>query len=188
MVRLMLQRARRLAVQQRLPWPPKEDPVSKALLGQRLSIGEFLDLDDVSVTHCFKIWQNADDPVLAALCRGLLFRGLFKTIDLTRVTDAATAAHIVSDVSAAITAAGGEPAYEMFFDEPADTPYQTDDAGEPVLGNGITVREPDGSLVNLARISPLPEALNKQLVFRRLHVAPQWRETADRIARAAAKS
>src|ERR1041384_1908654 len=38
MMKLVLQRARRLAVQDRLPWPPRENTVYKALLGQRLSV------------------------------------------------------------------------------------------------------------------------------------------------------
>ncbi len=83
MVKLALQRARRLAVQDRLAWPPREHVVAKALLGQRLANEEFTDLDDVSMLHCFKIWTACDDAPLADLCRGLLFRKLFKVIDLT---------------------------------------------------------------------------------------------------------
>src|SRR5690348_1933085 len=41
MVKLALQRAKRLAVQDRLRWPPRDHLVIKALLGQRLSIEEF---------------------------------------------------------------------------------------------------------------------------------------------------
>src|SRR6202012_2779424 len=47
MVKLALQRARRLAVQDRLEWPPRDNGVYKALLGLRLTMGEFADLDDV---------------------------------------------------------------------------------------------------------------------------------------------
>lgn len=74
MVKLALQRAKRLAVQERLPWPPPESVVHKALMGRRFSIEEFVDLDDISVLHSFKVWQASDDPALAGLCRGLLFR------------------------------------------------------------------------------------------------------------------
>src|SRR5205823_6072733 len=80
MVKLALQRAKRLAVQDRLDWPPRDTAVFKALLGQRFTIAEFRDLDDISVWHCFKLWTSNADPILASLCRGLLFRGLYKTI------------------------------------------------------------------------------------------------------------
>ncbi len=47
MVKLSLQRARRLAVQRRLEWPDSEDAAHKALLGQQLSVDQFVSLDDV---------------------------------------------------------------------------------------------------------------------------------------------
>ena len=47
-------------------------------------IGE---VDDVSVLHCFQLWTKSDDKTLAALCRGLLFRRLYKTFDLTWTPD-----------------------------------------------------------------------------------------------------
>src|SRR5207237_1784324 len=62
MVKLALQRARRLAVQDRLPWPSREHVVHKALFGQTLKAAEFNDLDDISIMHCFKIWADGDDP------------------------------------------------------------------------------------------------------------------------------
>src|SRR5437764_7558421 len=47
MVKLALQRAKRLAVQERLAWPPAESVVHRALLGQRFTMEEFRDLDDI---------------------------------------------------------------------------------------------------------------------------------------------
>ena len=60
---------------------------STRLLRAAVSTEEFVDLDDVSVMHCFKLWQASDDPALAGLCRGLLFRRVYKTIDLTHAGD-----------------------------------------------------------------------------------------------------
>jgi HD superfamily phosphohydrolase len=177
MLKLALQRAKRLAVQGRLTWPKAENPVYKALLGQQLSIGEFTDLDDVSVMHCFKLWADADDPVLSLLCRGLLYRRLFKTIDLGHVTDKARVDQAVQRASDAIAARGGEPAYEMFYDEPSDTPYET---------SGILVRSHDGGLRDLSAISSMVEALNRQLWFRRLHVAAGWSELVRQVIEDAA--
>jgi HD superfamily phosphohydrolase len=172
MLKLALQRAKRLAVQGRLTWPKEENPVYKALLGQQLDIHEFTELDDVSVLHCFKLWVDADEPVLASLCRGLLYRGLFKTIDLGHIPDKPQADQLVQQVSDAIASRGGEPSYEMFYDEPSDTPYET---------SGILVKSYDGSLRDLSSYSAMVDGLNKQLWFRRLHVAPAWRELAGQI-------
>jgi len=179
MMRLALHRARRLAVQDRLGYPPRENLVYKALLGQKLDTHEFLELDDVSVQHCLKHWMHAEDTVLALLCRGLLFRRLFKTFDLTRVAPAqATAA--VAAAGDAITAAGGESAYEMFLDEPADTPYETYHADDSATG-GIWVQDPAGKLTPFQDVSPISQALNKQLMFRRLHVSPGYKDAVGYV-------
>ena len=178
MVRLALQRARRLAVQDRLPWPPRESNVYKALTGQRLTMAEFTDLDDVSVQHCFKAWSASGDGPLAGLCRGLLYRRLFKTIDLSHLDpDAARAA--ADRARAAVAAAAGDGVYDLFYDEPADTPYEAYSADEDGPGDEILVRDPRGRLTPFGAISPLTLALNRQLMFRRLHVAPQWKAVVD---------
>jgi HD superfamily phosphohydrolase len=165
-------------VQGRLQWPPRESAVYKALLGQQLSVDDFNDLDDVSVLHCFKLWAKGDDAVLVHLCRGLLFRRVYKTIDLSRVEDPQKARSAVTAVERAIAEAGGEPGYEMFYDQPLDTPYETYQEDGCGAENEILVRDRAGKLTPFAAISPLVEALNRQLMFRRIHVAPQWHELA----------
>src|SRR4051812_34481888 len=51
MVKLALQRAKRLAVQRRLEWPRQNEATYLAMLGQRLSIEQLNDMDDISVLH-----------------------------------------------------------------------------------------------------------------------------------------
>ena len=176
MVKLALQRARRLAVQERLPWPPRDDVVYKSLIGQRLTTAEFTDLDDVSMLQSFKLWSSADDAPLAGLCRGLLYRRVFKTIDLTPIEEPDRVRAAVEAAESAVKSAGGDPAYDLFYDEPSDTPY---DNYRPDESN-ILVRGGDGKLTSFAALSPLTQALNQQLMFRRLHVAPQWNDQVQR--------
>jgi HD superfamily phosphohydrolase len=183
MVKLALQRAKRLAVQDRLTWPPREHPVTRMLLGMTLSHAEFVDLDDVSVLQCFKEWCAGDDATLCKLCTGLLNRRLFKTIDLSRV-DPEAAANVVAAAWEAVDRAGGDPSYEMFFDEVADTPYKTYDPDSGDAGSEILVidESPGGrKLVEFAAISPAAAALNRQLVFRRLHVSEEYRQLVARL-------
>lgn len=179
MLKLSLQRAKRLAVQGRLTWPREESPVHKALLGRQLTMAEFRDLDDVSVQHCFKLWTTADDPLLAGLCKGLLFRKLFKTIDLSRIEDANVARLTVDAAERAVKDAGGDPSYAMFLDEASDAPYERM-AGDSDGGHEILVLEPDGTLVEFAKVSPLAVSMDRQLMFRRLHVSPEYRDVTAR--------
>jgi HD superfamily phosphohydrolase len=175
MVKLALQRAKRLAVQDRLPWPNREHAVCKLLLSQTLNNHEFIDLDDVAVLHCFKEWANGEDAALARLCDGLLNRRLYKTIDLSRHS-AGEAAQAVKRAWEAIEHAGGDTSYDIFFDEVTDTPYRTYAPDSKEDGSEILVCEPDGKLVEFAAISPAAATMNRQLVFRRIHVAENYRD------------
>jgi HD superfamily phosphohydrolase len=179
MVRLALRRAKRLAVQDRLDWPGRESSVYKALLGQRLTIEEFWDLDDVAVNQCFKTWARGDDAVLARLCRGLLYRRLYKTIDVSHL-DEAHAPEAFDRAKRAVVDAGGDAEYDLFDDQPADTPYEAYEDGDPSATAGILVQSPTGDLTPLTRMSPLPAALNQRLMFRRIHVTAEYREVAAR--------
>jgi uncharacterized protein len=175
MVKLALQRAKRLAVQGRLEWPLKENAVHKALLGQRLTMAEFADLDDVSVLHCFKLWTDSHDTILARLCKGLLFRQVYKTIDLSHIHYEQEAQAVVTHAEEAIKSAGGEAGYELFYDEPADTPYESF-SPDDTAASDIFVCLTSGKLVPIVQLSPITQALNRELMFRRIHVAPEHRE------------
>jgi hypothetical protein len=195
MVKLALQRAKRLAVQRRLDWPRPTDPAYKALLGQRMPIAEFNDLDDTSILHCFKLWSHGPDVMLASLCKGLLFRRVFKTIDLSRFEDPKDARSAITSIERLVAEQGGEPGYEMFVDQPSGAGYESfgssdsDDCGGAGGGGGdhdILVRDDAGRTTSFGAVSPISRILNRQLMFRRLHIAPQWRDAAAEIVRAMA--
>jgi HD superfamily phosphohydrolase len=188
MVKLALQRARRLAVQRRLEWPNSENPAHKALLGQQLSVDQFITLDDVSILHCFKIWANSPDPILAQLCRGLLYRQVYKTIDLSSYQDPRLARSALTAIERALSEAGADVAYEIFYDQIADTPYEVYAPHNPDAAQEILVCDPQGNAAPFAQISPLSRALNHELMFRRIHVATHWRDLAQAAAQNALSS
>lgn len=170
MLNLALRRARRLAVQGRLKWPEGEPGVGSALLGRRLSMREFVDLDDVSLLGCFKTWADlADDPTLARLSRGLLYRRLYKSIDLSNHADPK---HAFVLAAQAVLDAGGDPEYDLFFDQPIDMPYEFDEEEQ----KGIVVLKHDGSLADVATLSPMIAALSREVGFCRIHVEPAYRD------------
>lgn len=173
MLNLALNRARLLATQDRLEWPPRHHPVAKALLGQELSIAEFADFDDVSITQCFKTWRHEGDMQLARLCTGLLFRRLYKSVEVTDV-DSEKISTVLAIAHDVIKQAGGDPAFELFFDQPADTPYEIFSANEILVSN-------EGKLAEFAAVSPLVQVLNKELFFKRIHCLDTWRPTIEQL-------
>lgn len=209
MVKLALQRAKRLLIQGRLTWPIRESVAFKAMTGQRMTMAEFRDLDDVTIIQCFKLWADGPDTALASLCRGLLFRNVYKTVDLTPIDKTEDADGVVRQAEEAVRTAGGDPRYDLFVDEVANTPYEVyapgmppqHDAGDDEAetkpadpgkvrdedvgaapdatsldGKEILVLDPQGRQVPFGQVSPMSLALAKQLRFRRLHVAPAYRD------------
>jgi HD superfamily phosphohydrolase len=174
MLRLALQRARRLAVQERLPGG--DTALNKALLGQRLSVTEFATLDDISVLHCFKLWTGSDDAVLASLCHGLLFRKLFKTVELPIDWPADRAAGALRRAVDAISHAGGDPAYDLFYDEPSDTPYESVSPDDPAGMNEIQLLDATATLRPFTSGSPFGASL-RHFAFRRIHVREPLKDT-----------
>ena len=177
MVKMALQRARRLAVQDRLEWPPADSPVCKILQGIELKISEFIELDDISVLQCFKTWTKSDDATLASLCQGLLYRKLFKTIDLSRLGGQEAIDAAVARAKAMVDEAGGDSAYTLFYDAPADTPYKLggDGSSEAEVAKDILIVSSDGRTRTLAEESPFADGLMRRLSFKRLHVTENWR-------------
>jgi uncharacterized protein len=169
MLRLIFDRARLLFADQRLGTPAADDPIAKALTGQTLSAEEFTELDDVSVTGCFKNWAHGSDPILARLCHGLLYRRVYKTIDLSRIDDLAVIGKARATAAAAVKRSGGDAVYDLVYDEPADQPQKSPE-------EEILIQQPAGSLVPFASASPMSAALGGVLTFRRLHVAEPYRD------------
>jgi hypothetical protein len=76
-----------------------------------------------------------------------------------------------------VRAAGGEPDYDLFYDEPADTPYEAylPDSG-PDAANEVVVVDSSGQVSRFTAMSPMTRALDRQLMFRRIHVKAEWRD------------
>jgi hypothetical protein len=80
----------------------------------------------------------------------------------------------------------------MFLDEVSESPYERSDPAdqdeptppsENLAETEILVQESDGRLVPFASVSPLAQALDRQLFFRRLHVSSEYRDVAEDAVR-----
>ena len=180
MLKLVLQRARQLANEKKLASPSPNDTTFKALVGGQLTLGDFTELDDVSLLHCLKLWTRAPDAILARLCHGLLNRRLYKTIDLSAIENPADIRRILDSAAAAVRSAGGDPVYDLFYDQPGDTPYEIYDGQTP--STDILIQDIHGHLASFAASSSLTQALSRQLMFRRLHVSPEYRQVVRTAA------
>jgi hypothetical protein len=116
--------------------------------------------------------MHCNDVILAGLCRGLLFRGLYKTIDITNRFVGEMVLKAVAAAEAAIGNAGGEAKFDLFFDEACDP------AGSST-GDELMVVGGSGWAKRFADVSPITQALNSALTFQRIHVKQKWKPVVE---------
>jgi HD superfamily phosphohydrolase len=105
--------------------------IAKAFSGG-MSLEDYLQLDDHTITEFLKACLNASDSILSELARGLLYRRLFKGTDVTNQA-ASDIVRFTEGAKEAIKSAGRDPAYYFADDSAGDTPYKPyhPDSDEP---------------------------------------------------------
>lgn len=151
-----------------------------AVLGEPLSLGAYLELDDPMLMHCLAEWERDRDPVLADLARRLRRRDLPKTIPLPDEAGSEPrweeARRRVCEI---VAARGMRPDLQVFLDVATDVPYAEDDA-DPGAGLWVVLRHQP--LRRLGDISfPLQRLRNQAIVRPRLCFP---REVRDEVRRA----
>lgn len=148
-------------------------PLEAAALGQPLSIGEYLELDDARLLSAMAEWESGGDAELSALCRALRDRALPKTIPLPedRPESWAEALHRAGDV---VARSGHHRDRALWLDVPSDVPYAEPEA-EGAGGLWVVLRH--RPIQRLSAVSfLLRELRNKRIVRPRLIVPPSERE------------
>jgi HD superfamily phosphohydrolase len=154
--------------------------LAAAAVGNRPSVHDYLELDDVAVLASLQAWESAPDPLLADLSKRLRARRLFKTIELassdlgeaeaaSRHEQAEGAFERAREVAAS---AGVDPSL-VSLDVAEDVPYD-DESISVVLSDGVARRPSEVSFL-LARLR------GAVLQRTRLVFPPELREPLQRV-------
>lgn len=114
----------------------------------RLTLQDYLRLDESVMMYFFQVWQEEKDPILSDLCRRFMNRRLFKYVQLSK--DRLSAGEELAD---AFCSAGIDPEYYLEVDSSSDCPYDFYRPGEEEERLPIQLLMPDGSLHELSRES-----------------------------------
>jgi len=152
--------------------------VAELVRGSSMSVADYLELDDTSVTMAIRDWsKSAADPVIKDLALRLIRRKLFKTIDLgddPRVIE--TVRQSVADVAAKAFGSAGD--YYVHLDTAEQIGYQSKGGELHVVGH------PRYGVVTLGQLlEELPLGRPSKTV--RLVCAPELRDSLRPIAEAA---
>lgn len=158
--------------------PATPSAVRAAVLGERLPLGEYLDLDDPLLMHCFADWERADDPLLADFAGRLRHRKLPKTIPLP--DDPLEAPRWREALARAQEVARRRrlrPELSVWLDVPTDVPYEEPHGASPE-GLWVTLSRPP--IRRLGELSFLLRQLRNQTIVRpRLAFLPELREEIE---------
>ncbi len=150
-----------------------------AFTGQ-MSLGQYLTLDDQTVSEFLKACSLAQDKVLADLSSGLLNRRLYKAVDVSGLSNTAVGAFTVAVQTILPPPSAAE--YLFVDDSPADTSYKPyeEDAEKPAWQ--IYLENPYGKPQNLASLSPRVAQLQTPYELARYYFPASLREAIDLLA------
>jgi HD superfamily phosphohydrolase len=116
-----LKRARELIERDELEFRLRGSAFEKMLMGEEVSTGEYLQLDDADLTFHLKQWSRDKDALLSDLASRFIHRRLFKAVDLDM--GAGGPESFLASAQEVIRRAGFDPRYYLIMDRASDIPY-----------------------------------------------------------------
>jgi HD superfamily phosphohydrolase len=131
---------------------------------EAVPVSAYLALDDNMMNACISAWQDDRDSILRDLCRRVVHRDLFKSIELDaeRVEDPSYKEALAAMKEECRKNSGFDPRYYLASDAAEDMPYKE-------VTDEIWVSQNGKARCRLSEISPLIQSIsNTRLVTRRL--------------------
>ncbi|MDZ4169598.1 MAG: HD domain-containing protein [Coriobacteriia bacterium] len=152
--------------------PGAPPAVVSAFGDAKLSLDQYLALDDSMLTVFIYCCQGARDPILSALGWGLWNRRLWKHIDVTHAKTTEVV-KFVGHVRDELENQGADINYIWADDTPADTPYRPYN----VLVAEVPIRVENGAgiVVEITEVSEALHSLTKQYSLARYYFASEVR-------------
>jgi HD superfamily phosphohydrolase len=135
----------------------KYEPIHfTSLFLEKVSLADYLKLDESIILYYFQIWQEEADPVLSDLCRRFVNRNLFKFADF----DPAKEYKKLAELTGLFIKAGIDPDYYLVVDSSSDLPYDFYRPGEEEERLPINLLMKTEELRELSRESEIVEAIS----------------------------
>jgi len=161
--------------------PGAPESVVRAFSGDRMSLEEYLRLDDYGIVQFWSACENAEDGLLRELGTGLLHRKLYKGIDVTGVTSNKVA-DFVTDSRRLIRQRGLDVDYALADDTPGDTAYKPYDPDAEKPATQIYVKTVTGEREELSQHSDMVRTLTKRYTLIRYYCPESIRKDLKSIA------
>lgn len=180
-LRAIMQRALRLFQNDHKIWRAAATPFEKVLRGEKLTLGEHLELDDTDIMFHIKQWQNSGDKILADLSKRFLNRRLFKIFDLDM--PAGQMENFLQTARRMVEQAGFDPEYYFVEDRAGDVPYYFYTKSTTDPKNSIFVEEgfSNPQIREISEVSAAVRGLQKGFQIHRVCFPHELKDDIARI-------
>ena len=161
---------------------PNAPPVVVSAFSGQLSLQDFLNLDDYTISEFLKCCNKADDYLLKTLGSGLMSRKLFKSVEASEF-DNTEVNNFATEATTLLAKEKLDPDYSLVADTPGDTPYKQYDPDDDKPATQIYVKSTVGKIVELSEQSPAVKALTKKYKLLRYYFPSSLRGKIEEIAR-----
>ena len=135
----------------------KYEPIHfTSIFNEKVTLEDYLKLDESVILYYFQIWQEEADPILSDLCRRFVNRNLFKFAEF----DPAKEYKKLAELGSLFKKAGIEPEYYLVVDSSSDLPYDFYRPGEEEERLPIHLLMHSGELRELSRESEIVDAIS----------------------------
>ncbi|WP_026672756.1 HD domain-containing protein [Alkalihalobacterium bogoriense] len=158
----------------------KQDPIHfHSLFCEKLSLDDYLRLDESIILYYFQIWLEEDDRILQDLCDRFLNRRLFKYVEFNpnqQMNDWPVLQQLFKDANI-------DPTYYLVIDSSSDLPYDFYRPGEEEERLPIHLLLPNGKIRELSRESDVVEAISgKKRTDHKLYFPLDFLENPDEFS------
>lgn len=137
----------------------KKPDLLMPLFKNKVTLKDYLKLDDGVLNTYFLEWQESDDEILSDLAKRFLNRKPFKSVIYDQHS-----AYLIKNMKKIIEEIGFDSDYYTATDNSFDQPYDTYDPDSNHHATQIEFMREDGSLVELSKVSPIVKAITGKLL------------------------
>lgn len=126
-----------------------------ALFEGRLTVNQYLRLDEALIQTCFLQWTEEKDELLSDLCGRFMHRRLYKYVEIDTI-DMET----IDGIRQAFREVGLNPYYDFQIDYPTDLPYDEFHSGSPESNKQILLLDRHDQVREISEVSDIVRSIS----------------------------
>ncbi len=160
---------------------PNAPPNVMAAFAGKMTLGQYLALDDHTISEFLKACKLAGDFILKSLGEGVIGRKLFKAVEASEAQSAAVG-DFTAEATQIVQDSNLDPNYSLVYDTPGDTPYEPYNPDAAKSATQVFVETTLGSIRELSVQSDAVKELTKPYRLLRYYFPESLRTQIDALA------